>query len=203
LSSDEELREEKKAMRARMVALREAISAPDRERMSEAAAERLFSVPALSSAMNVLAFAAFGSEIATAGVIRRLHAEGRRVLLPRLRDGDMSATDFLPGEELAPGAFGIGEPFGVDGAGPEEIDAVIAPGLAFDRDGYRLGYGRGYFDRYLRRLRPNALRVGLGFQAQLIERVPRGPGDEPLDAVVTDLETVYRETPLEESDGPA
>jgi 5-formyltetrahydrofolate cyclo-ligase len=194
LWSDEELREEKRAMRARMVALREAIPAPDRERMSEAAAERLFAVPALSSAMNVLAFAAFGSEIATAGVIRRLHAEGRRVLLPRLRDGEMAATEFLPGEELAPGSFGIGEPFGIDEARPEEIDAVIAPGLAFDRDGYRLGYGRGYFDRYMRRLRPDAVRLGLGFHVQMVERVPRGPGDEPLHAVVTDRETVSRES---------
>jgi 5-formyltetrahydrofolate cyclo-ligase len=194
LSSDEDLREEKRAMRARMVAMREAIPAQDREKMSEAAAERLFAVPALSSAMNVLAFAAFGSEIATAGVIRRLHTQGRRVLLPRLRDGEMSATDFLPGEELAPGAFGIGEPFGVDEAGPEEIDVVIAPGLAFDRDGDRLGYGRGYFDRYRRRLRPDAVRLGLGFHVQMVERLPRGPGDEPLHAVVTDRETVFRES---------
>jgi 5-formyltetrahydrofolate cyclo-ligase len=194
LASRDGLREEKKAMRARMVALREAISPADRERMSDAAAERLFALPAVSSAMTVLAFAAFGTEIATAKVIRRLHSQGRRVLLPRLRDGEMSATEFLQGEELTPGAFGIGEPFGTDGAAPEEIDAVIAPGLAFDREGYRLGYGRGYFDRYLRRLRPDAARVGLGFHVQMIERVPRGPGDEPMNAVVTDIETVYRDS---------
>jgi 5-formyltetrahydrofolate cyclo-ligase len=192
LGSDEELREEKRAMRARMVALREAIPAPDRERMSEAAAQRLFAVPALSSAMNVLAFAAFGSEIATAGVIRRLHAEGRRVLLPRLRDGEMAATEFPPGQELASGAFGIGEPFGDGEVGPEEIDAVIAPGLAFDRDGYRLGYGRGYFDRYLGKLREGAVTIGFAFHEQVIECIPRGPRDLPVDIVITDRETISR-----------
>ena len=173
-----------------MVALREAITPADRERMSEAAAEQLFDLAAMSSGDSVLVFAAFGSEIATANVIRRLHSEGRRVLLPRLLDGEMSATEFRPGDELAPGAFGIGEPFGIDGAGPDEIDAVIAPGLAFDREGYRLGYGRGYFDRYMRRLRPDAARLGFGFHMQLIERVPRGPWDESLHAVVTDRETI-------------
>lgn len=171
-----------------MIALRDAIPQADRERMSRAAAGRLLDLPAVSSAGSLLLFATFGSEIETGDLITRLLGEGRRVFLPRLESDEMSAVEFHEGDQLNPGAFGIGEPSG-PGVDAEQVDAVIAPGLAFDREGYRLGYGSGYFDRFLRRTRPDAVRVGLGFHAQLIRRVPHGRGDEHVHVVVTDKET--------------
>jgi 5-formyltetrahydrofolate cyclo-ligase len=69
---------------------------------------------------------------------------------------------------------------------PASIDLVVTPGLAFDRRGRRLGYGGGHYDRFLRRLPPSTIRVGIGFAAQVVDRVPAGPTDEPLDALVTE-----------------
>lgn len=73
---------------------------------------------------------------------------------------------------------------------PEAIDVVIVPGLAFDRSGFRLGYGGGHYDRFLRRLPDRSLRVGLAFHSQVVDRVPRGSGDERLHLVLTDRETI-------------
>lgn len=67
---------------------------------------------------------------------------------------------------------------------------VITPGLAFDRRGFRLGYGGGYYDQYLTRLRPETTRVGIGFSIQLIDRIPEEPLDQRVHFVVTDAELV-------------
>ena len=69
---------------------------------------------------------------------------------------------------------------------PEKIDVVVSPGLAFDRRGHRLGYGGGYYDRYLARLHAHASRVGIGFAVQLLDEVPAEETDQPVDVVVTD-----------------
>jgi 5-formyltetrahydrofolate cyclo-ligase len=63
---------------------------------------------------------------------------------------------------------------------------VIVPGLAFDRSGHRVGYGRGFYDRFLATLRPDALTVGICFSVQLVDEVPHGQGDRPVDLVMTE-----------------
>jgi 5-formyltetrahydrofolate cyclo-ligase len=70
------------------------------------------------------------------------------------------------------------------------VDLVVTPGLAFDRRGYRVGYGGGFYDRYLARLRPNAARTAIGFSFQVVEEVPADPGDERVHLVVTEAETI-------------
>jgi 5-formyltetrahydrofolate cyclo-ligase len=69
---------------------------------------------------------------------------------------------------------------------PGEVDVVVTPGLAFDRAGRRLGYGGGHYDRFLDRVEPRALRVGIGFSSQLAEEVPAGPRDRRVQLLVTD-----------------
>jgi len=71
-------------------------------------------------------------------------------------------------------------------ASPEDIDVAVVPGLAFDRRGHRVGYGGGFYDRFLGRLRPDALTVGICFSVQLVDEVPHGRGDRPVDLVVTE-----------------
>ncbi|HXF36758.1 MAG TPA: 5-formyltetrahydrofolate cyclo-ligase, partial [Actinomycetota bacterium] len=95
-------------------------------------------------------------------------------------------------------AYGALEPAGGEVLSPQELDAVVVPGLAFDRRGYRVGYGGGFFDRFLPRTRPDAFRVGICFHLQLVEEVPHGAGDEPVDAVVTEREVIRCRRP-----GPA
>jgi 5-formyltetrahydrofolate cyclo-ligase len=188
---------DKAALRARLRALRDAIPAHERTRRSEEVAARVLGLPAVEGGGSVLLFYAFGSEVATRELIAAFADRDRTVLLPVV-DGDrLLPMPYRPGDPLVRSALGVDEPVASPAAAadPGEIGLVIAPGLAFDRDGYRLGYGRGFYDRFLAGLPERAARVGIGFHEQLLERVPRGPRDQRLHLVVTDREVVVIRTP--------
>jgi 5-formyltetrahydrofolate cyclo-ligase len=182
----ERRREQKVELRERIRLLREGLSPEDRSRRSGAVAEALFGLPEVRGAGVVALFSSFGSEIDTAPIIERAHAEGRRVLLPYLDEGVMEVAEHRPGDDLVPSSYGPAEPSRREAVDPGEVDAAVVPGLAFDRRGRRLGYGAGFYDRWLRRLRPNASRIGIGFSFQVVDRVPADGSDERVDVVITD-----------------
>ncbi|MBA3553078.1 MAG: 5-formyltetrahydrofolate cyclo-ligase [Actinobacteria bacterium] len=169
---------------------RAAIPETARVEMASAVERRLFALPELLSAGTVMAFSSFDSEISTRDIISRLLGSGRRVLLPYVDDAGLEAAEVTLREPARASGRGPAEPPRRTPVPPEAIDAVIVPGLAFDRSGFRLGYGGGHYDRFLRRLPDRSHRVGIAFHPQVIERVPRGPGDERLHLVVTDRETI-------------
>jgi 5-formyltetrahydrofolate cyclo-ligase len=184
------LAERKAALRARMRAARAGIPPEERLRLAHRIRDRLFALSELERAGTVLVFYSFGSEVPTAGIIQRLLDQGRRVLLPFLREREMAAAELRPGDSLVGTAYGPKEPSRRVPVDPAEVEAAVAPGLAFDRQGHRLGYGGGHYDRFLRQIDPGAVRVGIGFHLQLVPEVPHGPDDQSLDYVVTELETV-------------
>ena len=107
---------------------------------------------------------------------------GKTVLLPRCgRDGEMNAIRLQSLSELKKGKYGIREPEGMPFP-PEEIDFVLCPGLAFDPCGARLGWGKGYYDRYL--VKTHAFPAGVCFAGCLLPRVPAQENDVPMRAVV-------------------
>jgi 5-formyltetrahydrofolate cyclo-ligase len=140
--------------------------------------------PAWRRATTVMLYVSFGSEPDTSALIDAAISAGKRVLVPRVEQGELAVVDFAPGADVVRSAFGVDEPVG-DPVDPQLIDLVVAPGLAFDRSGGRLGYGRGYYDRLLGRLRPGAAVVGACFEEQLVDAVPMGPRDHRLDRVIT------------------
>src|SRR5712691_381246 len=179
----------KAALRARMQKLRVAISPEERAASAEYVMSRLFDLPALHMARTVLSFSSFGSEVPTEGIVRRLQDEGRRVLLPFVEGQDMEAAEVPAGDPLVASDYGPMEPTERTAVHPSEVDVLLVPALAFDRLGYRVGYGGGHYDRYLARLGPRAVRIGIAFHAQLVPAVPHGVEDEPVDVVVTEAET--------------
>ena len=184
-------RSEKEALRERMRRVRAAIPPPDRAALAARVEARLLALPELRDARTVLLFYSFGTEIPTAVLARRLLERGYRVLLPYLTGDAMEAAEVRPNTRLEATDYGPKEPAERVAVDPERIDVVVTPGLAFDRRGLRLGYGGGYYDRYLRRLGAHALRVGIGFTVQILDAIPAEETDEPVDAVVTD-EAVIR-----------
>jgi 5-formyltetrahydrofolate cyclo-ligase len=170
--------------------VRAALDPDSRRRKAAAAEDRLFSIPQMTSGGSVLLFYSFGSEIGTSGMAQRVLAHGKRLLLPYLDGAGMEAAEVQPGEDLAASSYGPKEPARRQPVDPATVDVVITPGLAFDRSGHRLGYGGGHYDRYLARLGPGALRIGIAFAEQVIDRVPAGPGDQRVHLVVTDAEVI-------------
>jgi 5-formyltetrahydrofolate cyclo-ligase len=183
-------RSAKSALRAEMRASRGAIAPEDRDRLAAAIQARLVALPELARAGTVMLFSSFGSEVSTTGLVRALAERGHRLVLPYIREGEMEAGAFAPDARLVPSGYGPLEPPVPSAVDPAVIDAVIVPGLAFDRRGYRVGFGGGHYDRYLRRLRPDAVRIGIGFSLQVVKRVPTGPRDERVDLIVTEAEAI-------------
>jgi 5-formyltetrahydrofolate cyclo-ligase len=184
--SEEDGLRAKADLRRRMRQARDAISSHDRARMAEAVAQRLLELPEAASARTLLLFYSFGSEVGTGGIVARIRAQGKHLLLPYVEGDAMEATEVREGDELIRAPYGAREPARRVPIDPVEVDMVVTPGLAFDRRGHRLGYGGGFYDRYLARLRPGTVRVGIGFAVQVVDRVPAGPGDQRVDLVVTE-----------------
>jgi 5-formyltetrahydrofolate cyclo-ligase len=190
-----ETSENKEALRAEMRRRRAAIPAAERLAAAAAIDDVVLSLPEIAAARTVMLFYSFGSEVPTSGMAERLLAGGHRLLLPFLETGAMEAGEVRPGDSLVRTSYGPKEPAHRVPVHPGDVDAVVTPGLAFDRAGYRLGYGGAYYDRYLARLTPEAPRIGIGFAVQLVDRVPHGPADERVDLVVTEAGVVRCDPP--------
>ncbi len=185
--SPRDVKRRKRQLRKHARALRDALSPGERERMSDEVAQHVTALPAIRDAATVMVFSSFGSEVDTGTIIERLERNGRRVVLPRVEGGIIVPVAYRSGDELTGSSFGALEPARGEEVPAEEIDVVIVPGLAFDRSGHRVGYGRGYYDRFLGTLGPDARSVGICFSAQLVDEVPHGRGDLAVDLVVTEL----------------
>ncbi len=179
----------KSDIRRSALARRDALSPLEIRRRSEAASSRLTELGEFQRARTVVFFLSFGSEIDTLPAVRAALASGTRVAAPR---ADPDSRGLQPCEirdidsDLAPGAYGIREP--VDGCRPvpaDEIDAVLVPAAVWGEDGYRIGYGGGYYDRFLRKV-PRAVRIGFGLEVQVLPQVPHEEHDLPVDVLVTD-----------------
>src|SRR5262245_56787095 len=155
--------EDKAELRRRMRAVRASIPEADRAARSHSATDRMMGLPEVSAAHVAFVFHAFGSEITTASLIERLAGRGVEVTIPRLEDGALEAIPYRPGDPLGRSSYGALEPMGGSAIDPRDVDLVVAPGLAFDPNGYRLGYCGGYYDTFLRRAGRHAARIGFGF----------------------------------------
>lgn len=185
-------------MRAVMKRLLAGIDAADLAERSAAIARRLALTEAWARAGTVLCFLSMPHELDTAGVIRAARARGKAVAVPRIQGDDIRFVLMPPGAgELPRDAWGIPEPdhewqpLDLARAGPL---LVAAPGLAFDRQGNRLGRGKGYYDRFLagaRRAAGSVTVLGICLSDQLVEAVPHGETDQRLDGVVTEKETIF------------
>lgn len=187
-SPPDPLRDAKAALRRAMRARRLALPATGREAAARAAAARVMTALAARPGKVVSAFLAMRGEIDTMPLIEALLAHDVIVALPRVtgRGEPLAFHAWRPGEPLEPAPMGMQEP---PAGSPTVVpSALVVPLLAFDRQGNRLGYGGGFYDRTLAALRARgAIRaVGLAFEAQRVEAVPAGPGDERLDLVATE-----------------
>jgi len=107
-----------------------------------------------------------------------------RFYLPKVQEKNLLVLPYR--EPLSPGAFGVLEPAKGPPFPPQRLDAVLVPALAYDRRGFRLGHGKGYYDRFLARLSPHALTVGWVPSALLLDTLPTDPWDRPVKLVVTE-----------------
>lgn len=181
----------KLATRHALRALRDAMPADERAAASVAICDAADAVLATRAPATLALYAAKGSEVSTEQLDRRARARGWTIAYPRVH-ADARALTFhaVTRAELAPSRFGLLEPSSdAPYIALAHIDVFCVPGLAFDRAGGRIGWGRGHYDATFAVADPAALRMGLAFERQLIDQVPREPHDEPLHIIITEVAT--------------
>ena len=155
----------------------------------------LLSHKEFQNADRILIYLSKDEEVGTDNLLGRALELGKRVCVPVVdQKTDELQISELPGPEIdfRMGAFGVREPAEEDlnFVSPDQIDLVIIPGLAFDRRGGRIGYGKGYYDRLLKRLGSQIPRIALAFDFQVLDTVPQEENDILVDAIITEKSTM-------------
>lgn len=133
-------------------------------------------------ARSVFVFISYRSEVDTKGIIDDILADGKKLLVPLVKGSEMIAVEVKGIDDLEPNKMGILEP--KDGEEVTEVDLTLTPGLAFDKAGYRLGYGGGYYDKFFSKV--DTIRMGIGYYDQFVESLVHEDYDKPLQYLVTD-----------------
>lgn len=141
---------------------------------------------------QLMVYLDFGDEVQTEKFLRRYSFSQNGIIIPLCQSGEIVAVKIFSWDEMEPGIFGILEPKKKVVTHPKhivplnEIRFVLVPGLAFDRQGNRLGRGKGYYDRFLKKLPQGAVTVGLAFECQIFENVLVDSNDLPVQQVITE-----------------
>lgn len=161
--------------------------------LSDAIQKRIIENRAFMESRVVMAYMPIKNEVSTGMIIRACLDLGKTVLLPRVVDSErMEAVPVKnPDSDTAKGTMGIPEPeLSIPAADPRIIDLVIIPGVAFDVKGHRLGYGAGYYDRFIPLLRPDCVILAPAYSFQVVDNIPADDFDRPVHMIVTELATI-------------
>lgn len=189
----------KHAARARARQARDGVEASARRAAAEQLEFTLLTLPELAGARAVLAYAALPNELDPMPAIWSLRKRGVRIAYPRIEAPGVLDLHYVDHElDLVPGPFGLAQPSEHATRTPHAlIDAIVIPGVAFDEQGMRLGYGGGYYDRLLPMCRPDCVRIGIAFDEQVLPHIPTEEHDAAVDVVVTPSRVIRPDMPRE------
>ena len=175
---------EKKKILRKIIKVRvSAISAEEKAKREKLLLDNLFSMPEFLAANTVMLFANLPDEIGTFSLIDKCIAMGKKVFLPVINGDDMTACEFKG--EYKIGKYDIKEPLTPHSSllTPNSIDFILVPGVAFSPNGYRLGRGKGYYDKFLSKY-SNLFTVGVCFREQFYLDIPTELHDIPMQKVI-------------------
>ncbi len=176
----------KRSIRADLLARRKHLAAETCLSHSLRIQQRLLEAVEFQSAAAIALYSPVLNEVFTEQLFRAACVAGKLIAYPRVRGADLEFVRVTDACDLVPGTFGVLEPTGDQLVSPAALDMVVVPGVGFDRQGGRLGYGKGFYDRGMRcPQRPGCL-VGLCFELQLLERLPAESHDVHMDIIITE-----------------
>ena len=186
----------KQALRQSIIAAREKLPAAERLRLSHAVIGSVCDLPAYRQAQTVLGYLNIGAELAAELWVLQALADGKRVLLPRVNRAskhlDIYQVQDLQ-QDVAPGSWGIREPVVercIKEDAPGTVDFILLPGVAFTREGARLGYGGGFYDKLLAQMPHRPTLVAGAFALQVVQEIPQENTDRNVGWLVTEDETI-------------
>lgn len=188
-----DLQIEKKAIRASVLNARDAMPPDQRARESMKMSEAIITSTPYQRAATVLAYASFGSEFDTSFLLERMLTDKKNLVMPRVdKDAQQLKLHRVQHlDALIAGQWGIREPqIDAEIMMPNEIDLIIVPGVAFDSAGFRIGYGKGFYDKLLSSVNPASTRLSAAFDCQIIDAVPNEAHDQRVDIIITPTQKI-------------
>lgn len=177
---------------------RQQLSTEQKDERSRRIVARVGALPQYAAAKTALWYLGVRNEVRTENsVVGEILSGQKRVAIPWCEADHLLLFHLREMNDLEEGAFGILEPktelrqLASRRVAPGEVDVASVPGVAFDRQGNRLGHGAGYYDRLLAELSPSACLIGLAYECQLVEAIPHEPHDVGMDLVVTEAEVYF------------
>jgi len=176
---------DKKAFRREIGAKKRAMTIEQIETASQRLCEKFFETDAYKEARSIYAYLPYNQEIRTWNIVKRALSDGKKVAVPKCYGEIMKFLWIDDLDHIAPGAFNIPEPIADEPEADDDTALILMPGLAFDPDGHRLGYGGGFYDRYLAEHHDHTL-VALCYDFQLFDHLETEAHDVPVDLVIAD-----------------
>jgi len=186
----------KESLRRKFLQQRSSLSREDWENLSQKILNRFFELELWEKVKLLTCYVSFNNEVNTLPILREAIKQNKQVAVPRVnanKDG-LSFYEIKDIErDLELGSFKILEPIPerTKQISPEIPELHIVPGIVFDKKGFRIGYGRGYYDKFLNTISQEAIKVALAFDFQVIDKIPVGVNDIPIDLIITDKKIIY------------
>ena len=171
----------KTELRKEIVDLKKQISTEQKQQEARAVFSKVETLSEFKSAENILLYWSTSDELSTHEIIEKW-SNRKQIILPTIVGDKLILKPYMPGQNMKKGALGIWEPDTVD-TFTENIDLMIIPGIAFDSDKNRLGRGKAFYDRFL--ANKSLVKIGVGFDLQLLPRIPSEKSDIKMDKVIT------------------
>lgn len=171
---------DKKELRKKYTKVRAEVE--DKEGKDKLIRKNLRELEIYKKAKSVFVFISYKSEVDTRGIIEDILADGKKLLVPLVKGSEMIAVEVKGIDDLEPNKMGILEPKSGDEV--TDVDLTITPGLAFDKSGFRLGYGGGYYDKFFAKV--DTIRMGIGYSDQYVESIVHEDYDKALEYLLTE-----------------
>lgn len=181
---------DKKAVRQRLLGQRKQLTFAACEHLSQQVQQQLLEADSFSSCETLALYSPINNEVRTDRLLATARATGKRICFPRVCDSEMLFVVVGADTVLAAGSFGVAEPKTGEVLSASEIDLIVVPGIAFDRHGFRLGYGKGFYDRELSGRGTSTVTVGLCYDFQLCATLPVEAHDQRLDYIATQTQLI-------------
>lgn len=176
---------DKKSLRREIREKKLAMATEEIEQASLRLAERLFETPEYKNALSIYGYLSYNQEVRTEPILRRALRDGKRVAVPKVFGDEMRFLWMDDLTQVAPGYYDIPEPIADGPVADDDMALILMPGLAFDPAGHRLGYGGGFYDRYLASHHDHKL-VALCYDFQMFDHLDTEAHDIPVDLVIAD-----------------
>jgi len=180
----------KQTLKQKIIEKRKSLTKEEIKEKSSKIKENLYSLDEFKEAKNIMAYVSFNSEVDTQNLIKELLDKEKNVIVPFVQKNSpiLQLSELKSFNELEPKTLGILEPkdnfireFNI-----KKLDLVIIPGIVFDQNGHRIGYGYGYYDRFLKKLSDKIKKIGFACEFQLVNKIPEEIHDVPVNIVITE-----------------